>query len=587
MSESDRDPESESVSVSSSPQLLIALGIIGWITTLLMATEIPLGVWSGLFIGSWVVIPVAMIWDARQLRAQIGWPRFLWLYLLGAVVWFLAVVPATVYLLKRRSALQSPSPSPPPKDAPESQLGLTTPRQVVGLLAVIAGNLTPLVGVVVFEWSVVPLLIIYFCEAFITALIAAIKALFAELGSPTEDISTSRLPLASLQRKRGSLTVHPRLPPIYPRNIPYSTVIISLWLVIGLPVGLLAWAMLDSLPVLSIGMALSVIALLSTRLGEFCYEFLGDRRFSDTSAREIGRVPAQQVLGLLLIVPFIPSLSDAGPFILGAIVAIRTTTEAYRYSVDRSGGPSVSLFSQLEDAGVLQSSQTRTAPPEVSVPEEPIEGRIQPNTTVVLFGSVTTIFVELLNGLGLGVIMISGVILLTGVPALAAVYLISAVALITAYMGSHYLRYGTVEYRRRGDQIIAYDRLLETPQWSASVYNGDFSVANAILDRFFGTGTLTATADTPEKLGSVRLGPVKSLTAAVETLELPIADPSRPETDYAIVAAAGGLFGVFALVPVMILVFGNTSDAIAVGLIFVMGAPILFLALGWTALSRV
>ncbi|ERG91885.1 MAG: hypothetical protein J07HQW1_01919 [Haloquadratum walsbyi J07HQW1] len=258
---------------------------------------------------------------------------------------------ATVYLLKRRSALQSP----PPKDEIDSQLGLKTPRQVVGLLAVIAGNLTPLVGVVVFEWSVVPLLVIYFCEAFITALIAAVKALFAELGSPTEDISTytPSLPLASLQWKRGSLTVHARLPPIYPRNIPYSALIVSLWLVIGLPVGLLAWATLDSPPVLSIGMALSVIALLSTRLGEFRYEFIGDRRFDDTSAREIGRVLTQQVLGLYLIVPFITNLSDAGPFMLGAIVAIRTIIEAYRYSVDRSGGPSVSLFSQLEGAGLL------------------------------------------------------------------------------------------------------------------------------------------------------------------------------------------------------------------------------------------
>lgn len=86
-------------------------------------------------------------------------------------------------------------------------------------------------------------------------------------------------------------------------------------------------------------------------------------------------------------------------------------------------------------------------------------------------------------------------------------------ALITAYVGSHYLRYGTVEYRRRDDQIIAYDRLLKTSQWSAGVYTGDFSVANAILNRFFGTGALTATADTPEDLGSVRLGPVDGLTA--------------------------------------------------------------------------
>jgi hypothetical protein len=53
------------------------------------------------------------------------------------------------------------------------------------------------------------------------------------------------------------------------------------------------------------------------------------------------------------------------------------------------------------------------------------------------------------------------------------------------------------------------------------------------------------------------------------------------------VAVAGGLFGVFALVPVIILVFGNTSDATAVGFIFVMGAPIPSVVLGWAALSRV
>ncbi|ERH03838.1 MAG: hypothetical protein J07HR59_00963, partial [Halorubrum sp. J07HR59] len=593
MSESGPDLES----VSSIPKLLIIIGILGWIVTFLTAAvEIPIEGWAGLLIGSWIVVPAAMIWDARLLRARIRWPRFLWLYLLGALIWFLAVVPATVYLLKRRSALRSPpeksetdtqSRSTAPKYKTDTQLRPTTPRQVVGLLAVITGNLAPLVGVAVFEWSVVPLLVIYFCEAFVTALLAAVKMLFAELGSPTENMSTERLPLVALRRKRGSLTVRAGWPPIYPRNIPFSALMYSLWLIIGLPVGLLAWATLNSPPVLSAGMGISLAALLATRLGEFRYEFIGDRRFADISAREIGRVPAQQVFGLLLIIPFATDLSKAGPAVLGTIVALRTVSEAYRYSVDRSEGPPVTLFGQLQRTQLIQSTQTRTAPPDVSVPAEPIEGRIRPNTAVVLLGSIATVFFELLNRLGFGVIAIFGLVVLTGVPALIAVYGISVMILLMAYVGSHYLRYGTVEYRRRGNQIIAYDRLLETPQWSARVYGGDFSVANAILDRVFGTGTLTGTAEAPEDLGAVRLGPVDSLSDAVETLALPITDPSRPDADYAVAAAAAGLFGIFASVPVLILVTGNADDAIFVTIIFVFGAPIFFGALGWAALSRI
>ncbi len=116
-----------------------------------MATEIPLGVWSGLFIESWVV---GASGDrlGRQTVTRPNWVVSISVAMPsrgGSVD--LGCGAGNSVSLETSISVAIPFPSSdPPKHKIDSQLGLMIPRQAVGPLVVIAGNLTPLV-VVAFE----------------------------------------------------------------------------------------------------------------------------------------------------------------------------------------------------------------------------------------------------------------------------------------------------------------------------------------------------------------------------------------------------------------------------------------------------
>ena len=70
-----------------------------------------------------------------------------------------------------------------------------------GATALLGANLLPLVGVVALGWSLWSLLVVYWVEAFSTVVLAAVKTLFAERGSP--GLSGQIEPLHELREKRG------------------------------------------------------------------------------------------------------------------------------------------------------------------------------------------------------------------------------------------------------------------------------------------------------------------------------------------------------------------------------------------------
>jgi hypothetical protein len=53
-----------------------------------------------------------------------------------------------------------------------------------GAVVLLGANLLPLIGVIGLGWSLWSLLVVYWVEAFSTVVIAAVKTLFAERGSP-------------------------------------------------------------------------------------------------------------------------------------------------------------------------------------------------------------------------------------------------------------------------------------------------------------------------------------------------------------------------------------------------------------------
>jgi len=65
----------------------------------------PEGLWAVLFIGTWLGLPTAIYLDTRTVEAYTDWPKYRWLYIVSSLVWFAAVIPALLYLWRRRSAV--------------------------------------------------------------------------------------------------------------------------------------------------------------------------------------------------------------------------------------------------------------------------------------------------------------------------------------------------------------------------------------------------------------------------------------------------------------------------------------------------
>jgi len=461
----------------------------------------------------------------------------------------------------------------------------STPTQWLGLLAIVVGNLLPLVGVAVWEWSLASLLVVYWLEALTTALLAAIKALFAKQGSP-ELPGVQRLP--DLRAKRGGLQPRAGWPPIYPRNVPFAVSILSVWAMTVLPVSLLAWVSLDLAPTLSGGLLVALVALVASHLADFRVDYVGAERYTDVSARELTRTPAQQVLVLLCVLPFTMGEAASGIGLLGGIVLTKTTAEAYRFYVDHMGQPLVGITDWLKESALIETEPLQEPPPELALPEAPVDGRVETDTTAVVLGSVTNVMLGLFSrgGVLLTALLAFGITI--GSPLVVGLGAAALLAIVAVAVLSRWLRFGTVEYQRRDHEIVAYDRLLAEPQWIAPVYGGDIEVQNAIPDRLLGTGTLTLPA-TDDDRETVTLGPVPELDAAVDELGLPISQPQRPETDYSVVAAAGGLLAIFAVFPVGLLTMGNLDSGTAVAVLVIAG-PVFLPLLGillWATLARI
>jgi hypothetical protein len=161
-------------------------------------------------------------------------------------------------------------------------------------------------------------------------------------------------------------------------------------------------------------------------------------------------------------------------------------------------------------------------------------------------------------------------------------------AVAGARIGSYYLRYGTIEYRRYERRLVAYDTALGAVQWTAPLDSAAFSIHNAIPDRLLGTGTLAVSGADPGDR-DVQLGPVADLDAAVEALDLPVTDPTRPERDPAVIVSASLLALCFLAVPVGLVFSPEPNDtqllglAVGVGPFFLL--PVLLMV--WAALRRI
>jgi hypothetical protein len=461
---------------------------------------------------------------------------------------------------------------------------LSSTTFVLGDAVVVLGaNLLPLVGVVAWGWSLWSLLVVYWFEAFSTIVLAAVKTLFAERGSP--DISGQIEPLHELREKRGGWTVRESWPPIYPRNIPFALSMLGVWSVTVLPLSVLYWLAADPLVAFSLDLVLGLGALVVAQVVDFVFEYIGTEEYAEVSAREIMRTPAQLTVILLSLGLFAAGGRTGGLLILVGVVLAKTTASLYRFFAERIGTPILGLGDRL-----VADENFSEPPPELELPDAEVQARVSVSTRSVFLGSIWSIAFGFANRLGLGVLAFSGLAVISREPLWIVGGLFAISVIVAARVLGYFFRYGTIEYQRRGDTLVAYDTLLEAPQWTVTVDPfTEFSVKNAIADRLLGTGTLTISGVESVDGDDVQLGPVTDLDRVVDTLDLPVEETTRPERDPAVIGAASVLMLCFVAVPVGLFFTSRISDTMAGALALVFG-PFLLLPVGvllWAALSRI
>ncbi|WP_299334957.1 DUF6498-containing protein [Haloplanus sp.] len=449
----------------------------------------------------------------------------------------------------------------------------------VGSVAAVA-NLVPLVGVLTLGWDVYSLLLLYWLESLVTVLLAAAKALFAERGSPgVPDIE----PLHELREKRGGWRLTSRIPAVYPRNVPFAASILGFWIVAVFPVSLLYWLTAGPAIRPSLDLLVAGIGLLITQVDEFRSDYLAGRAYTEVSAQEILREPVQ--LGLvLLVLGFVAGIGDRpdGLFLLTGIVIAKTAASVYRIVTEHTDLPVPAVIE-----GAVDGNHTEPLP-DVDAPEGPVLGRASVDTAPVLLGSLPMVAFGFVHRSTLAILAALTLAALTGGPVWVGLWVAFVLVVAGARIGSYYLRYGTIEYRRYERRLVAYDTVLGAVQWTAPVNTTTFSTRNAIPDRLLDTGTLEVSGAAPGDR-DVQLGPVADLDATVETLDLPVSDSTRPERDVAVIVSAVLLALSFLAVPAG-LAFSpalNTAQlvglAISVGPIFLL--PVVLML--WAALRRI
>jgi len=449
----------------------------------------------------------------------------------------------------------------------------------VGSVAAVA-NLVPLVGVLALGWNVHSLLVLYWIEGLVTVLLAAAKALFAERGSPgLPNIE----PLHELREKRGGWRPASRLPAVYPRNVPFAASILGFWTVAVLPASVLYWV--TAVPVIRPSLSLLVggVGLVITQLHEFLSDYLAGQEYADVSAQEILREPLQ--LGLVLLtVGLLASAGDqsGGLVLLTGIVVVKTTTSVYRIVTDHTDLPVPSVLD-----GAFDGSHAKPRP-DIDTPDGPVCGRVSVDAAPVLLGSLPRVAFGFAHRSTFAILIGLAFAALTGGSVWLVLGLVFVLVVAGTRIGSYYLRYGTIEYRRYEEQLVAYDTALGAVQWTAPVDSATFSIRNAIPDRLLDTGTLEISGADPNDRDA-QVGPVADLDATLETLELPVADPSRPERDPAVIASALVLALFFLAVPAGLAISPTIDTAQLIGLAIGVG-PIFLLPVVlmiWAALRRI
>jgi len=455
--------------------------------------------------------------------------------------------------------------------------------QRFGIGSILLANLLPLGGVLWLGWDPSTLVVIYGLELLFTFPLAGLKALFAQQPSrsDTDDGSSVVSVSHELTEIRGSVRLVSWLPPIYPRNLPFAAALVngSLWFLIMFGVVLSSVGPVGDV-LTRTEVLVSVFALVVAQSVETWREYLREG-YKTASAYSVIETPARQAFFLTFVLVVTPGIGAVGiEGILGVIVVVKLLTEwsTYRATTGDTG--------RLTDwlAGPEPTDLDRDP---VDIPDTDPEARIATDGRAALYTGVFDVFgrlapfaaVPFIFGWSIAMIMLGdGTPAVVGL-AVSALIVVSFIGYLAARVLMVYLQYGSMEYRRYGDQLVAYDTLLCEPQWSTpiSTLRDVQIVPDRLADRLVGTRTVVLTTGWGDHERRRYLGPTAAVDELIEAFELPVRkidlEPLDRRPAAVIIAALSGFVTLVVLLGVGPWV--TLSELLSSGLVYgIFGLPV-------------
>jgi hypothetical protein len=316
-------------------------------------------------------------------------------------------------------------------------------------------NLVVVLGVAVFGWSAGALLLVYWVEAGVALARGIIQAPFArrdpgEMTAGQQTVRDTYIPLSSWDDKSGCVSIGP-LPPIYPRNI--STMLTSA------VVTLIFWPIAGGLVIAAVGaefpigtVLLAVVGVIAGQTVGLVNYFRNDRYVENNVVSAMSR---RYTIGILVLgVGGVFAISRASPpSVLFLVVAVgKLLADLAIARAEASNDP-------------LTDWDEETLAEQIPTEEPTAVFETDRQNLLLRAAGMAPFFIFIPPYIFVGVAaVLAG--LFGGIVAGVAVFALGMVIAILSLVVRIDVERGHLEYHVYPDRIVAYDRLLDAPQWS-------------------------------------------------------------------------------------------------------------------------
>lgn len=403
----------------------------------------------------------------------------------------------------------------------------------LGSVPTVLANLLPLVGVLRFGWDPTTLLVVYALELVVSLPLAGVAAVFAERPPQTDRDGSTVIDVSDeLSERRGSVRLTAWLPPVHPRNLPfaaavgYATVLFAMVLTV----------VLGNVPLVAAALGRpDVLASVAALVVGGAVETWRDHVRPDcppTSPYAVIETPARRGLFVVFVLLLVAGSDGVGPVgVLAALVFGKLLVEWSGYRAARGGGGRL--------AGWLSGPEVAEADPDpVPIPDGDPDVCVATHDRAVLYTGVFDVLKRLAPFvlLPFAFLWFAVLGLLDGdaTRTMTLGFGLVVAALLVGYLGLQvvifHLRYAPLEYRRYGDRLVAYDTLVDEPQWASSIetLHGVRVAADRLPDRLLGTRTIAATTGPDDANTERYLGPVRDHGTLVSAFDFPVTTDLEP-----------------------------------------------------------